>query len=186
MRHGEGSTGQRPALSPISPWWPVVWFFPTAIVLAILVLRSVPESGPLDHADKAEQRTGILIPSSEAHDATELDLPGDPVGQVRTVVVFDRTAPDSGRYRRWVQALPRRTETVLVLPRPTAADHSGKVVTDDSKRIADALRMDTPQDDGFPVGYAVLDRAGRLRYKTLDPAYLAHPSEAATMAGAVP
>lgn len=36
--------------------------------------------------------------------------------------------------------------------------------------------MPRPVDAGFPVGYAVVDRRARVRYATLDPAYLAIPS----------
>lgn len=162
----------------------MAWFVPTAIVLVFLVLGSVPEQGPLDHVDKAEQRSGILIPATEARDVTGLELPGDPVGEVPIVVVFDRTAPDPAQYRRLVQALPPGTETVLVLP-DAATNLSGEIVAEDSQRIIDALRTETPQDGGFPIGYTVLDSDGRLRYQTLDPNYLEHASEVATMAGAV-
>lgn len=179
----DGGPGQGPA-PPIKPWWPVAWFVPTAIVLVVLVLGA-PEQGPLDHADKAQQRTGLLIPYSEAPDVTALELPGRPGQDVPTVVAFHRTAPDPDRYRRWVQSLPQGTQTVLVLPGPPYPELHGTAVIGDSGRIAEALRMETPQDGGFPIGYAVIDGAGRLRYQTLDPKYLEHASEVATMAGAV-
>lgn len=185
MHHGEAAPSQRPGPPPIKPWVPLAWLVPTGIALALLVLGGVPGPGPLDHADKAEQRTGILIPASEAVNVTELDLPGDPVGDDRTLVVFDRAAPDPDRFREWGQALPRGTETVIVLPASAAAHLPAKVVTHDPERMAAALRMDTPQDGGFPIGYAIVDSAGLLRYQTLDPGYLAHPSEVATMVGAV-
>ncbi len=47
------------------------------------------------------------------------------------------------------------------VPAPIAFDASGQ--------IAHTYRMPVPRDGGPPVGYAILDAAGRLRYATLDP-----------------
>ncbi len=50
---------------------------------------------------------------------------------------------------------------------PCAADAG--VVPDPQGRLADAYGLRPPADAAAPVGYAVVDEAGRIRYRTLDP-----------------
>ncbi len=99
----------------------VVWLLITGAVLTGVVFWLVPEPGPLDNPDQAEQRSGLLVPAAEAREVSGLQLPGDPIGQRPTVIVFDRTIPDPQRFRDWLAAVPPGTTTVLTLPQPSTS-----------------------------------------------------------------
>ena len=170
---------------PISPWTPVIWLVITGCVLAGVVFWVVPEPGPLDNPDQAEQRSGLLVPAAEAREVSGLQLPGSPIGQRTTVIVFDRSIPDPQRFRDWLAAVPTGTTTVLAVPQPSAGDEVDNVVTDPRRQIAEAVDMPTPVDGGYPIGYAVIDAEARVRYATLDPGYLSHDFAIATMAAVV-
>jgi hypothetical protein len=43
------------------------------------------------------------------------------------------------------------------------------VVADPAGRLAEGYGLREPADGGPPVGYAVVDSAGQIRYRTLDP-----------------
>jgi alkyl hydroperoxide reductase subunit AhpC len=43
------------------------------------------------------------------------------------------------------------------------------VLPDKDGQIARAYKPDQPPDGGYPVGYVLVDSAGFVRYKTLDP-----------------
>ncbi len=54
-----------------------------------------------------------------------------------------------------------------------------------SRQLAETIDVTPPRDGGAPVGYAVFDAQARIRYTTLDPLYIQHVDEVATMLGAV-
>ena len=173
---------------PISPQTPVVWLLVSGVLLAGVVFWVVPQPGPLDHPDQAEQRTGVVVPAREAREVTGRYLLGEPLRRQSVVVVFDRAVPDAARLRAWVRAVPPGTKTMLALPQaPAAGEIAGvvDVVSGDGQRVADAVGMPTPLDGGYPIGYALIDARARVRYTTLDPAYLSHAFEVATMTEAV-
>lgn len=60
------------------------------------------------------------------------------------------------------------------------------VVEDPSGELATRLAIRHPRDGGPPVGYAVVDRAGRVRYRTLDPTVADNLDEVETMVRATP
>lgn len=178
-------TGRSRDVPSLSPWAPVIWLLITGAVLAGVVFWVVPEPGPLDNPDQAEQRSGLLVPTAEARDVSGLQVPGSPIGQRPTVIVFDRTIPDPQRFRDWLAAVPPGTTILLAVPQRSGGDEVDNVVTDPRRQIADAVDMPTPVDGGYPIGYAVVDAQARVRYTTLDPGYLSHDFAIATMAGAV-
>ena len=60
------------------------------------------------------------------------------------------------------------------------------VISDVDGALAAAYGMRSPRGGGAPVGYAVVDRAGAIRYRTLDPAVADQLSEVGTMVDALP
>lgn len=51
--------------------------------------------------------------------------------------------------------------------------------------LAEAYGMRSPSDGGPPVGYAVVDGQGRIRYRTLDPTVATELPEVATILAAL-
>ncbi|MGH3666398.1 MAG: hypothetical protein ACRDU8_09995 [Egibacteraceae bacterium] len=179
---GAVGRAQRPPLPPSAP---LLFWLAMGAVLTAVVLAGTPRPGPLDDPDPARQRTGVPIPTETAPVAVDLRLPADPVGKRPVAVVFDRTVPDAARLRAWAQAMPSSIEVVLVVPSRGAAQGPLPVLADPRGRIADSFGMPRPVDAGPPVGYALLDRQGRVRYRTLDPQYLAHRFELRPMLRAI-
>lgn len=58
-------------------------------------------------------------------------------------------------------------------------------MADPTGRLARGFGMRIPRDGGPPVGYALIDRAGLIRYRTLDAAMADQLREVATMVGAL-
>jgi hypothetical protein len=179
--------GGTAALSPPLPWWsPLAWFLVVAATLASLVVGGVGPPGPLDDAEPADQRNGLLIDEDAAVAVPELRLPGDVVGKQPVVVVFDRAHPDPERFAEWRRAVPDGVAVVLALPEDAAGVKVADVpVVGNAEELADRLGLAEPSGGGFPVGYVVLDSEARVRHATLDPTYLDHPFEITTVAGAV-
>lgn len=69
---------------------------------------------------------------------------------------------------------------------PANKDLAAPVIADPEGRLAAAYLMPRPRDGGFPVGYAIVDRAGRVRYRTLSPHVDERLGEVATMLRATP
>jgi alkyl hydroperoxide reductase subunit AhpC len=51
----------------------------------------------------------------------------------------------------------------------TSCAADAKVMADPAGELAEAYGLRQPADRGEPVGYAIVDAAGRIRYRTLDP-----------------
>lgn len=172
---------------PLSPWAPVLAWSVGAGLLAVLVLVVVPEPGPLDDPSEAAQRSGVLISGPRID---ELTLPGDPLGRRPVVLVFDRGVPDRDLLGAFVDRTAGGTAVFLVVPdRPRPSDEGlaggVRLVVDRDRAIADAVGLAEPLGGGFPIGYAVIDARARVRYRTLDPTYLLHPFEIATITRSV-
>ncbi|MDP8931134.1 MAG: hypothetical protein M3O70_21815 [Actinomycetota bacterium] len=166
-----------PGRPPVPPAAPLLFWAATGAVLTIVILVGTPQPAPLDDPDPARQRTGVPIPAEAAAVVADLGLPGDPMGTRPVVVVFDRALPDAARLRAWTRAVPSGIGVVLVVPRGGTAAGPVPVVADPREKVADSLGMPRPVDAGPPVGYAIVDRQARVRYRTLDPQYLAHSFE---------
>lgn len=147
----------------------VVWLV-VAVGFGVLLAVARASAGPLDDPDPAHQRPGIL-------DLGALPVPAPPVTEGvptpgrEAVVFFVRPAglralcgaladPDLG-------GEPDLVVVVAGPVAPCAADVA--VVADPRGRLADAYGLRPPADGGAPVGYVVVDEAGRIRYRTLDP-----------------
>lgn len=158
-----------------------------AAVLTTVVLVGVPRPGPLDDPAQGEQRTGFLIDRDEARHVPVLALPGDPVGRVPVVVVFDRALPSRRQIARFLDGVPRGFAIVVVSAddRVSSNGPTFGVAQDPTGAIARAVGMPVPRDGGPPVGYALIDDRANVRYATLDPGYRAHGYELEIVAGAL-
>lgn len=174
------------AVPPIPSWLPPLFWLATSAALAAVVLAVVPRPGPLDDPDPAQQRPGFLTAAVDARSVEGLRLPGDPIGRRPVLIVFDRKLPDAAALATLERRLPKSLATVVVVAGGVGpARFPVPVVIDRQARIAQRVSMRTPKDDGAPIGYALVDRQARLRYATLDPGYLEHRGEDATLARAV-
>jgi len=179
--------GRVPGLRPPLPRWaPSVWFAALAIVLTVVVVLLVRPPGPLDQPDPAYQRDGLLLDGpSVAPQVAGVDFGARPV-----VLLFDRQLPDPAALEQWVAQVPEGADVRLVVPgsvEPAEATALGiPVVVDPEGRLADAVDLPSPVDDGPGVGYAVVDSNRQLRYSTLDPVYLENAFEIVTVVDAVP
>ncbi len=146
-----------------------IWLV-VAVGLGVLLAVARASAGPLDDPDPAHQRPGIL-------DLGELPVPAPPVSDGiptpgrEAVVFFVRPAGLQALCAALADAdLEGEPDLVLVVAGPVApcaADVA--VLADRGGRLADAYGLRAPTDRGAPVGYAVVDEAGRIRYRTLDP-----------------
>lgn len=178
--------GRIPGLRPPLPAWAsLAWFAALAAVLTVVVVVLVRPPGPLDQPDAAYQRDGLLLSGPLVPD----ELAGVEFGGRPVVLLFERDLPDPSALAQWLAEVPDRAAVTLVLPEPaprSLAHPQLELVVDPNGRLADAVDLPTPVDDGRGIGYAIVDSDLRVRYSTLDPAYLGNAFEVATILGAVP
>jgi hypothetical protein len=67
-----------------------------------------------------------------------------------------------------------------------SCDAAGAVVSDPEGAAAEAYGMRRPRGGGPPVGYAVIDASGDIRYRTLDPEVADQLEEVSTIVAALP
>ncbi len=151
---------------------------------SLLALARAAESG-LDDPDPARQRPGLLdaggLPQPAPSLAAGLPLRGRP-----TVVFFLRPEDAPGLCRSLAgAALEQRAQLVVVVSEPGGCDGVA-TVNDGPAGLAAAYGLPLPRSGGEPVGYAVVDRDGRVRYRTLDPAVADNLAEVATILRALP
>jgi hypothetical protein len=170
--------GRRP---PLPAWAPLAWFAALAAVLTFVVVALVRPPGPLDDADPAYQRDGLLLNGPVLPEQV-LDVS---FGGRVVVLLFVREAPPVDELAEWAAAVPEQAELRLVLPAPPTEDLPLRTVVDPRNRLAQAVDMPEPVDGGRPVGYAVVDDQRVVRYATLDPDYLTNGFEVTTIVGAV-
>lgn len=192
-----GSAGTRSSLprswSPVPQWVRVriAVGVVTAAVFGAALSASMSTPNPLDDPDLAMQRAGIL----------------DVVGPRSQAVAVQTAVPTRGRVAAVFFVRPAQTAPLLVaLDGPAGQELRGlvdigivssgtagllpnasppTVVADSDGRLAAAYRMRRPRDGGPPVGYAVVDRDGTIRYRTLDPDVVEGLDEVLTVVGAV-
>lgn len=178
-----------------------VWLA-AAVLLGGALVAARLATNPLDDPDLAHQRPGFLDalgpPFPAAHVADGVPSPGS-----RAVVFFTRperasrlsaalaTRPslqDRARLAVVVSgAMPPGDmpgEAFVADPQPDLA--GVPMLADPAGHLAVAYRMPVPRDRGPPVGYAIVDRAGRVRYRTLDPEMARHLDEVETVVKATP
>lgn len=172
-----GAPPPLPASAPLLAWLGM------ALALTVLVLGVVGGPGPLEDPDPADQRPGFLTDTGEAPLFAGVSLPGSPIGRQPVFVAFDRRVPDRDALEEVLEPLPNGFATVLAVPRSQhGPDGPFTVLADPSGRTAAAAGVSRPRDGGLPIGYALLDSSGRVRYATIDPAWTMHGFEIATVA----
>ena len=157
------------------------------LTLGGALIAAQRDRGPLDDRDLALQRPGFLDahhrPTRAPQVAPDVPQPGR-----RAVVFFVRAKQVDALMRALRDGLGGQPRIAIVLQgmaaRPRVADPP--LVLDGSARLAREFAMRRPRDGGAPVGYAIVDRSGRVRYRTLDPGLTHRLREVETMLKATP
>ena len=162
--------GRLPGAEPPLRWWiPAAVAALAAVVLTLVVVLVVRPPGPLDDPTAGDQRDGLLLEGPVLPALVNgVELGGRPV-----VVLFDREQPGGPAFEQWRKAVADDGVDLVVK------------VGADGDELADRIGMPTPVDGGRPIGYAVVDPAGTVRYATLDPQYPQNAFEVDVITGAV-
>ena len=181
--HDDGTRGAARRSRALAAIWLAV-----AVVLTVFLAIARAAKGPLDDPDPARQRPGFL-------DAGELPAPAPSVAPnvpavERPAVVFFVRADGMEKLCRALgdgRLAERAAIAVVVAGTPSGGcDAAAAGVADPEGDVAQAYGMRRPRDGGPPVGYAVVDAAGDIRYRTLDPAVADRLDEVSTMVAALP
>lgn len=159
-----------------------VWLGSVALLGAVVAASTLTLTGG-DDRDPARQRPGILdlgVLPVPAPDLRGIETSGE-----KTTVVFF-----AGRnLRDFCRELRGRTEelaaeVIVVTERgdPCGAATTIKLSPTES---AEAYGLANPRDGGAPLGYAIIDRTGQIRYRTLDPVVATMFQEVETMLRAI-
>lgn len=162
----------------------MIWIAAAVLFGLMLWIAGSAESG-LDDPDPAWQRPGFLDAGPLPQPATPPaeDLPR--MGRL-AVVFFVRPGGVAQLCRSLARhGLSQGAEEVVVVS-GNGRCQGVDTVEGPSAGLADAYGMRRPRDGGSPVGYAVVDRQGRIRYRTLDPTTAEELDEVDTLLAAVP
>jgi hypothetical protein len=174
--------GRAPGLlPPVRPELPLLWLAALLLLLTFLVVALVRPSGPLDQADVAQQRDGLV----DDGPVVPREVAGVSFGERLVVLLFERQTPDPDVLSDWRAQLPADFDVRLVLPGPAERPMPVPVVADRRAALAEAVNLPTPNDGGRGIGYAVVDADRVVRYSTLDPSWPGNAFEVATIAGSV-
>lgn len=163
----------------------LIWLGSAALMAGGLAASQASYSG-LDDTHIAYERPGLLDLSGSPRSAPVLSNLPKPGRRA----VFFVTRPE--RVAALESALkgdhPLQVAADVLIVVPAAAGEAGPipVVSDAGRDVALQLGIRQPRDGGFPVGYALVDSGGRVRYSTLDPEVTDHLDEIHTMLGAMP
>ncbi len=157
-----------------------VWLV-AAIGFAVLLLMAEISRTPLDDPDQAYQRPGILdlgaLPAPAPPVTADIPAPGRPA-----VVFFTRPGEAAALCSALAAArLDADADVVVVSPGELPGCDDVPVVTEATRQLAMSYRMREPAGGGAPVGYAVVDAVGQIRYRTLDPTATDELSEVRTI-----
>ena len=156
-----------------------------ALLFGSLLVASQFARSPLDDPDPARQRPGLLDLGGLPEPAPSVTAEMPHVGR-RAVVFFVRpTGLDVLCRALRGSSLSQHADLLLVVS-GTGVCAGTATVNDDRTRIAGAYGLRHPRSGGAPVGYAVVDRRGQIRYRTLDPRMAKDLREVETMVRATP
>ncbi|GAC1530394.1 MAG: hypothetical protein NVS3B12_04900 [Acidimicrobiales bacterium] len=174
----------------VAPRWHLLgtWVAAALLLGGLLALSRSGYRG-LDDPNQAFQRPGLLDIGS-LPDHPPAVTPSLPRTGRRAVVFFTRArglaplelALSGSDLRRMADVAIVDEATV---PAPPGA-HTVAVVAEAGDGLARSYGMRVPRDGGPPVGYAIVDRNGRVRYATIDPGDAHRLQEVRTMLSAVP
>lgn len=159
----------------------LVWLAVVALLGGLLLVAQHARS-PLDDPDPARQRPGFLDGVGHPTFAPPVP-PGFPRMGRRAVVFFvaPRGAAPLCKAVAADDSLLRRADVLVVSSEPTDACPATGTVVDTAGALARGYGIPRPRDGGLPVGYAVVDEGGRIRYRTLDPTVVDHLGEVETI-----
>lgn len=143
----------------------VAWLVTAATFAAVAVMVRAGASG-LDDPDPARQRPGLLAAAASAPLAPPALRRALPAGGV---VFFERGERAGDLCTALADAAFRSQAVVVTTPAAPATCAGVASLAVPPADVADALGLPLPRDGGAPVGYVVVDEAGRVRYATLDP-----------------
>lgn len=157
-------------------WWGIhpfvtIWLS-TALLFGGLLAWAEVSRNRLDDPDPAFQRTGFLLPEDKLR-APDV-LPGYPRAGHRLAVLFVRSVDGQMLFHDLAlqSDLDSLADIVLVTQdgiRPNITQGLDAIVADRDEAIVNAFGLHRPMDGGYPVGYALVDRDGYIRHRTLDP-----------------
>lgn len=164
-----------------------VWLL-AAVSLGLPLFVADRDRRPLDDPNLVFQRPGFLDPHGPPFAAPRL-AGGLPDHGHRAVVFFIRPAQSAE-----LRLALSRQRVLLGAAHVVIVAGGGSVprfpadswIADSSGRIAGLFRMRRPRDGGPPVGYAIVDSSGLVRYATLDPGVAERLKEVQTMLAATP
>ncbi|MGI8684358.1 MAG: hypothetical protein ACR2MO_04590 [Acidimicrobiales bacterium] len=160
------------------------WLAAAIVLGALMAVARASESG-LDDADPAQQRPGFLDAGALPQPAPRLTA-ALPVAGRRTVVFFVHPKGLDEVCRALSGPnLAERADVAVVVSGPGRCDGVA-TVNDPAARLGRSYGLHRPRAGGPPVGYAVIDRRGLIRYRTLDPTVADHLGEVDTIVRAVP
>lgn len=165
-----------------------VWFL-AAGALGICLAAASLDRRPLDDPDLVFQRPGFL-------DAHGQPFPAPRVGEAlpapgrRLVVFFVRPEQIEALEAALAAntALSRNASLAAVVAGQLPERRTGGVLwlADPAGDLAAGFLMPKPRDGGPPVGYAIVDSDGMVRYRTLDPTTAKRLKEVETMLKVTP
>ncbi|MDP9020400.1 MAG: hypothetical protein M3N25_06315 [Actinomycetota bacterium] len=157
-----------------------------AVVAGVLLVLSRAVRGPLDDPDPARQRPGLLdvggLPTPAPPVTDDVPRPG------RRAVVFFVRPPELEPLCEALTGAELRAQAdvaVVLMGDGGQCVQGLPVVPDPDAELAARFGLPAPRDGGPPVGYAVVDGAGDIRYRTLDPQVASLLGEVSTMVEAV-
>jgi hypothetical protein len=160
-----------------------------AVSLGASLLAATLDRRPLDDPDLVFQRPGLLDANGPPFSAPSI-APNVPAPGEKLLLFFIREE-QTGPLRSALGERAHPFDAALVavaVAGQVPTDTNGPVswIGDSDGKIAAAYRMPRPRDGGPPVGYAIVDNLGRVRYRTLDPSMWTRLDEVWTMWKATP
>jgi hypothetical protein len=149
----------------------VLWFSVAALFTGLLEAAEYSRN-PKDDPDPAFQRTGTLL-AAETFPAPSI-ISSYPRPGHRMAVLFVRSAEGKVLFHdlAFQSDLDVLADVILVTAdegEPEITQGFSAIVADGDGAIAAAYGLRLPADGGYPVGYALVDRQGFIRHRTLDP-----------------
>jgi hypothetical protein len=133
----------------------------TAVVLGAGLLTEQATRNGMDAAKPIRERIGMANYSAFAAPAVSGVVKGK-----RTAILFVRSQ-QANSVCDWAAGTPLGDVTMVVVA-PENVDCKGLPLSiDPDRKLADGFGMRRSKDDGYPVGFALLDSSGGLRYTTL-------------------
>lgn len=156
-----------------------------AVSSGAFLLFAASTRSALDDPDPARQRPGLLDTGSLPERAPLLRANLPMLGQ-RAVVIFVRSQ-DLGPLCKSLpnHGLERRAAVVAVVSGPGECE-AAITINDPKSQFSRRFGLAQPRAAGSPVGYALIDRAGQIRYRTLDPTVVRNLTEVETVLRAIP